>query len=315
MMPYPQKTPLKLGISKTKTPIPWRKNHHAFNRGEKSERGFYSLRNPVWLGIIEVAWLQALHHRGRFPPCPPPFFFRNKQLWNTLPSAYNIPPSKKRKSSSRVNSLEGTIVEFPQLVWRFWSIEPNGFCVFNRGAETVLQLPHRTYLEQSWHQLFVHFGKWLGWIYGLDIGGLELNPKLSFNTVFKSSLRTFKNRAQLTTINEFLILGKAGLNDKLFGGLLKHPSRCLALQVESFKRFMLGSQEINHSMPLNTRELKYIGFFWNHCIQTSPFHTGIVLAYPEHDLQNRSRRFWTVKKPNMRDLPQEPPKLRSFSKE
>ena len=96
-----------------------------------------------------------------------------------------------------------------QTLWRFWSIEPNGFFVFNRGAETVLQLPHRTYLEQSWHQLFVHFRKWLGWISGKDIGGLELNPKLSFNTLFKSSLRTFKNRAHHTIINEFLILGKS----------------------------------------------------------------------------------------------------------
>ena len=55
----------KLGTSKTKTPnFLWRKRHHAFNQGEKSERGFYSVRNPAWLGIIEVAWLQPLASEG-----------------------------------------------------------------------------------------------------------------------------------------------------------------------------------------------------------------------------------------------------------
>ena len=67
-------TSKNLEPQKPKPPFHGKKKHHAFNRGEKSERGFYSVRNPAWLGIIEGAWLQPLHHRGRFPPCPPHFF-------------------------------------------------------------------------------------------------------------------------------------------------------------------------------------------------------------------------------------------------
>ena len=157
-----------------------------FYQGEKYERGFYSARNPAWLGIIEVAWLQPLHHRGRFPPCPPQFFseINNCGIPSQVPIISHL--AKKNiifKSAFKrgyiyicINSRRVQFWNFPnwswqtcqkQTLWRFWSIEPNGFFFFNRGAETVLQLPHRTYLERSWHQLNGWVGHagwtWEGW--------------------------------------------------------------------------------------------------------------------------------------------------------
>ena len=52
------------------------------------------LRNPAWLGILEVAWLQPLCHRGSFPPCPP-VFFGTKTIVEYPPGYYNIPPGEK----------------------------------------------------------------------------------------------------------------------------------------------------------------------------------------------------------------------------
>ncbi len=159
-----------------------------------------------------MAWLQSLYHRGSFPPCPPFFFTEQKQLWNTLLGTIISQLTKKNIifkiafKRGYVSSLEVTVVEFPSY-----------FLVMANLPKTTpfTFLVHRTqwfsFLTEEQRRCCnchtVHTSNEVE--VGLDMGGLELNTFFFSNAVFKSSLRIFKNRAQLTTLNDlFFSLAK-----------------------------------------------------------------------------------------------------------